>query len=854
MLPYAASLRSLPPRIKWPIVGRTKETEELRHLLDSGSGAVLVVGPPGMGKSTVVASVLATAKQRAAVDPMAPVVFKLPVPREDSNPLQYFAQFLSGDLREASSAEIIAGLIAQELGSGQPLFHAEDVHFLDPGSATVLALLVADGVVQVIATCREDPGLPAALDALWRSGQADRKDLTALDYEEVRMILRQALEEPCSNDMAYRLWAVTKGNPLHVRELLYSIVESGDVVFGGHAWLWTAPVRANRRLIDLLAKDVSSLTGPIREVVDLVALAESVPLSVVTDIVGDEELRDLVNRGILTMEDSGLGGERSVAIGHPLYAESLRAGLYPQRRRELFDRLPQRELHSQGSAGLSRWVDWALECGVIPSVDTLLHAGAVAEAMAQSDRVAELATLALKSIGETEQGALTTALILRARARRDLGLMDAAEEDCLTLDALTEDVTEDNEPVIANVARIRADMCQIREGDPEGARAALLKAEKRLPPDSDYANILAVEQLARLAFAGRHAELLESVDAALVATDHPVRLTLLPAKAFALGQSGRAAEGFKLAEYGLSRVSGEHADFPIVRMQLLSARYWTALWMGSPAAASHFPELADFESQRLIASIIQAGTGYTAMAFGAWELALPEFRGALSRFALGASTGLEPLAWAGLAVSYAHLGNFESARSAREHYLALVPTMDRTIESDAKYRLLLVGFALGDKDLNDQIDSYLDWAQSQNLLAAAMWGLHLAVIAAQQEKRMGYFQRLTEVASKVEGDVAVAMLAHASAILEGEPNAIQTATAGLSAVGYWIPPHPNRVTLTPRQREIASLVVIGMSNKAIAEKLTISVRTVDTHVANLFARLDVVKRADLVLALANLSQ
>lgn len=36
--------------------------------------------------------------------------------------------------------------------------------------------------------------------------------------------------------------------------------------------------------------------------------------------------------------------------------------------------------------------------------------------------------------------------------------------------------------------------------------------------------------------------------------------------------------------------------------------------------------------------------------------------------------------------------------------------------------------------------------------------------------------------------------------------------------------------LTPRQREVAELVARGLSNKAIARRLDISVRTVEAHI------------------------
>lgn len=48
--------------------------------------------------------------------------------------------------------------------------------------------------------------------------------------------------------------------------------------------------------------------------------------------------------------------------------------------------------------------------------------------------------------------------------------------------------------------------------------------------------------------------------------------------------------------------------------------------------------------------------------------------------------------------------------------------------------------------------------------------------------------------------------------------------------------------LTNREQEVASLVVMGLSNKEIAEKLTVSPRTAETHVANILSKLGISQR------------
>jgi two-component system response regulator NreC len=52
--------------------------------------------------------------------------------------------------------------------------------------------------------------------------------------------------------------------------------------------------------------------------------------------------------------------------------------------------------------------------------------------------------------------------------------------------------------------------------------------------------------------------------------------------------------------------------------------------------------------------------------------------------------------------------------------------------------------------------------------------------------------------------------------------------------------------LTPREREVCRLLAYGHTNAEIAERLSISERTVETHRSNIMAKLDLNTRADVV--------
>ena len=52
--------------------------------------------------------------------------------------------------------------------------------------------------------------------------------------------------------------------------------------------------------------------------------------------------------------------------------------------------------------------------------------------------------------------------------------------------------------------------------------------------------------------------------------------------------------------------------------------------------------------------------------------------------------------------------------------------------------------------------------------------------------------------------------------------------------------------LTPREREVLQLIAEGYTNNAIADELTISVKTVEKHRSNLMNKLDVHDLASLI--------
>jgi len=68
---------------------------------------------------------------------------------------------------------------------------------------------------------------------------------------------------------------------------------------------------------------------------------------------------------------------------------------------------------------------------------------------------------------------------------------------------------------------------------------------------------------------------------------------------------------------------------------------------------------------------------------------------------------------------------------------------------------------------------------------------------------------------------------------------------GLKTPALQATSHP--LPLSPREREIANLAARGLTNRDIAERLVVSVRTVEGHLYRIFVKLDVTDRDDLAI-------
>ena len=110
--------------------------------------------------------------------------------------------------------------------------------------------------------------------------------------------------------------------------------------------------------------------------------------------------------------------------------------------------------------------------------------------------------------------------------------------------------------------------------------------------------------------------------------------------------------------------------------------------------------------------------------------------------------------------------------------------------------------------------------------------------------KAGPIRLALSIEDKVLADRLAALLAHVPGlqlVSAGESADVTVALSdGVSA------PADDEVLLTPRELEVLALLAEGMSNKAIARRLGISVHTAKFHVGALIDKFDAIGRTDAV--------
>ena len=212
----------------WPLTGRDEESCVIAELIDGHDfRGVLLAGRAGVGKSRLARDAAAAAAASGwSVRHVAATATGRSVP------LGAFAQW-TDDVEGTPlvlARRVIAALTAG-VQTGKRLAGLRGRRtLLDELSALVVHQLVVQGAAVVIATVRNGQPAPDAVTALWKDGLLRRLELQPLSRSESDELLRTALGSPPDRDCADRLWRLTAGNVLFLRQLVEQEQRAGRLV------------------------------------------------------------------------------------------------------------------------------------------------------------------------------------------------------------------------------------------------------------------------------------------------------------------------------------------------------------------------------------------------------------------------------------------------------------------------------------------------------------------------------------------------------------------------------------------------------------------------------------------------
>ena len=209
----------------------------------------------------------------------------------------------------------------------------DDVHLLDDLSAFVLHQLVARRVAKVVLTLRNGESIPAAVAEIWNSGEFERLDLLPLSRDEAATLVSTTLGGPLEPETAHRLWKLTRGNALYLRNIVEQEV-SGQRLSRQHGyWVWAGDPEVPPDLAELIESRFGTLPPAVGDVVDMLAVGEPLELASLKRITDPAAVEEADLRGLITLDD--VDGGIEVRIAHPLYGEVRKRRTAPTRLRRL---------------------------------------------------------------------------------------------------------------------------------------------------------------------------------------------------------------------------------------------------------------------------------------------------------------------------------------------------------------------------------------------------------------------------------------------------------------------------------------------------------------------------------------
>jgi DNA-binding CsgD family transcriptional regulator len=864
----------IPAQLSWPFVGRNEELEWIASARrDASCCGVVLSGPAGVGKTRLAKEVLAAAAaggaatewvqatRAAASIPLGALAGLIPAGTRTDDRLQLFRLCVEALAERAGTQGVVLGV--------------DDAQLLDATSAALVLHLATSGTF-VVVTVRAGEQCPDSIVALWKDLEAPRLELQQLSEDETAELLEAALGGEVASSVVRWAFLASEGHVLYLRELVKGALADGALQEENGHWELRSRPAASPALVELISAALDGLTADELDAARVLALGEPLDVETVVSIVGPAPLSGLEEKGLAHLHSlTTTSGRSEVRLDHPLYGEVVRLTMPSLRglevRRHLAEAVRASGFTRPGDA--LRAATWLDEAGDTLDEPLLLAAARDANAAgdpALAERFARLAP-------PTPEQALILGSSYALRRR-----FDEAEEVL----AGVEGALPTKELALSYIdsrAILVLHLGLSRDGD---ALDLLGRAEDWFPDAGwrDQVDMIRTEMKWQTHPAQAHhiaERLLQHDD-----VRPEVRRRALITHVAMLHREGRNAEAYALS-------APMRPSLPRNEVEMSELTTWMAVRFASgydwDEVERWLIEAERVSESGFVLGEIQTDLAAVALGRGRPVTAVRSGREAIELFKRADPFRRLPLAWLYVLMASAMRRDTDTARAALEAYEAALGDAEVALfwRHDATARAMLLA-AEGETGraaatLFEAVDAGKGRPLDQTLLLhqAFRAGAPLdAVAPALQRAAAGCDAPLASALSQLVGAAAArdgqALTESAQALAEIGAWLWAAEAAALAAVAFnqegredsarramslsgrsldecedvWSPVlaavELAPAELTRREQEIVSLASSGASNAEIAERLVLSVRTVESHLYRAMRKLGVGTRQELI--------
>ncbi|WP_102145955.1 helix-turn-helix transcriptional regulator [Mycobacterium hubeiense] len=864
-------------RLTWPLTGRSQQMRLIGAVLaDPDLAGIVICGAAGVGKSRVAREALKAAASRGLQTRWA-----VGTAQSQNLPAGAFAEWIGPDTTDTLQLvrSVIDSLTSTARAHGV-VVGVDDVHLLDDLSTFVVHQIIARRAAKVVMTVRDGEPIPAAIQEIWNSEKFAQLTLQPLSREDTTALLAATLGGHVHLDAVSRLWSLTRGNVLYLCNIVEQELADGRLAKLRGEWQWTGDPVVPPSLVEMIEARVAVLPSSVRDVIDAVAVGEPMELAALTRITDPAGIEDADRRGLITLDT--VDDRIYVRLAHPLYGEVRRKHATEARLRHLRG-LAAIELAKSGGADdmqtLVRRAALSIESDLEPDQDLLVRAARGAVWLADLRLAARLAKAAIAA-GAGAEANLVQALALSWLSRGE-------EADTVFADVPTTDLTDAGR---GQVAFLRAHNKLWLLADPAAAKEFVDDASQTMASGVARRCVDAFRTEYWTAMGKPQAARESSKDLVLEQLPEFVGGITAWAVAVASGDAGRTDKAVAAARAGYELVERSF-DAGYMRFVIADGHVGALLQAGRVHEAAEVADRLHHLSAELpgAAQVLRNGVaGRAALGAGRLDAAcsLLEPVGRLMfasnnasgygyRYEIAHSTALamrgstdDALNALGTAEEHRHpswrVVDYElqlarawvaAAQRAVERAVATVLSAAETARGNGQFAAevlcLQTATQFGDRSCAPRLRELAAIVEGPRAgiatrFAAALHdgdGAELAAVS-QEFERMGDIVAAADAAAHAASAFHHAGVRASMYLCATRAESLATQCGGATTSALDAMPKPEQ--LTTRESEIVALIAEGLTNRAVAARLSVSVRTVEGHIYRAMAKTGAANRDELV--------